>query len=213
MEHQYAQDKYSFLKAFGCLDTDDSNSSDSDQNTGGMSINENDKIFFDVSASSNWEGGCYKTPCTSFYFKRKNIKGGPLEEVCPALASINGEVWGDINPSFSPNSLDEIYDKIKNDGNKLTSIKKIQMGTLTGWYGESEVIYENGYYSGGYTSSGVSSFARGWLINAEGDLVVRLMYNITGSGCFKNTQKEFMQAEAKTAKAEAQAILNTSKLK
>ena len=171
-------------------------------------------VYFEVeSPTPGWDGGCSKNPCSSLYFKRPTSKGGPHGDYnCPYQAEINAESWADINLSSAPRSQDEIYKTLQDDSHNLTSIEKIQMGTLTGWFGESELIYDNGYYDGGYVSSGITSYGRGWVINEEGDFAVRLMYNVGGYGCFNNTQKDFMEAEGKAAKTEAQAIMKSIRL-
>ncbi len=171
-------------------------------------------VYFEVKSSTpGWDGGCSKTPCSSLYFKRPTSKGGPHGDYsCPYQAVINAECWADINPSSSPRSLDEIYKTLQDDSHKLTSIEKIQIGILTGWFGESELTYNKGYYDGGYVSSGISSYGRGWVINEEGDFAVRLIYNVGGYGCFNNTQKDFMETEGKAAKTEAQAIMKSIRL-
>ena len=164
-----------------------------------------------------WDGGqCYTAGplCENVRFERPLVIQTIIGtfNMCDLPASVRGTIDAIVyrGVGYWPRSQDEIHKLLQDYSPRLTSIETIQVGTLTGLFGESELTYSDDY-------TRLSSVGLGWVINGEGDFAVELRLDVEGDGwygdygdqeCFL-PQKNFLDTEGKAAKTEAQAIMRS----
>ncbi|MBX7170544.1 MAG: tetratricopeptide repeat protein [Pyrinomonadaceae bacterium] len=155
-----------------------------------------------------YEGGNYEQ---GFELKRQNAKMTGTGE-CKWVAQVHSTIYGKIGPSFVYNEKDiqEEIDKFTSSSKawgKTVQVREFAIGDFKGKFADSSVAFYPGGWGDGFRADGVSAEGRGWVIRDK--QVVAVGYNIGGAGCWENSDQAFLMSQAKTAQAEAKAIVNS----
>ena len=168
------------------------------------------KMDFAGTAPDIWEGGNSER---GLHLKRAEASAPGNSKLCPNKATVFGELWAKINPSFGPRSPDEIEKKLRAEveehkawGRKAT-LRPFAVGSFKGLIVDTQVKFRSGAWSadGGYR--GCSSSAHGHGFAMLDYKCIEVQYNIGGAGCFNNSHRPFLEAQTAAAQAEAKSIL------
>lgn len=169
------------------------------------------RLMFSGAAFDIWEG---KNDENGFRMKRKpaSSKGTGF---CKWEAHVNAEVWGKLHPSFAPDNPQELDKKITEFAaeskrwGKTATPKGFSISDFKGKFSDTNVRFKSGGASpdAGYRSSDVSAEGRGWVL--KDGRTIEIGYNVYGGGCWENSDRAFLESQAKAAQVEAQAIINS----
>jgi hypothetical protein len=173
---------------------------------------ESGTLGFSGTAPGNWTGGKNDK---GFHFKRSEVSGGGKPKDCIGEAKVNAEVYGVLNPSFAPGTIEAIKNKL--DG-EIADMKRylsfvggeVAPYVISGYQGyllQSRPQLKGGTGSqlSGYTDLTVLAAGHGY-VTKEGK-TVEVTYVVTSGGCWNRLQQAFQEAEVAKAQAEAYAIL------
>ncbi|MCF8040147.1 MAG: PKD domain-containing protein [Desulfohalobiaceae bacterium] len=138
-------------------------------------------------------------------------------EKCPKKASVWAELWGKLNPSFHPQTEEEIRSELEEEiKNKkwedIARLRPLRIQDFAGWFYDIEVDYSKGWASPmlGYHRSGVDVHGHGYVL--KGRECIEVKYGIGGSGCYNNSDRAFLESQARAAREEARGIIASLKL-
>lgn len=170
------------------------------------------KLMFGGTASNIWEG---ENNEKGFRFKRKSAlsKGTGY---CKWEAHLNSEVWGKIDPSFAPRDQKDLTKKIERFadgvdsdywGTKSTA-RSYSIGEFKGQFSDTNITFRRGGASpdAGYRWSRIGANGSGWVIKDR--KAIEVGYNVSGGGCWENSDRAFLERQASAAQKEAVAIIN-----
>jgi tetratricopeptide (TPR) repeat protein len=175
-----------------------------------------ENLSFAGKAPDIWEGGNYgKGRERGFRMKRK--RAAAASSSCTQVSQhppyVVSEIWGKIDPSFAPRTEKEILSELNGQAEtakkwgKTAPIRPIAIGDFKGYFIDTSVEFNRGGWGdAGYLPDGVSvEGSRGYLI--KGEQRIELGYSVSGRGCWDNTDRAFLEAQAHAAQDEAKAIL------
>ncbi|MFO7877017.1 MAG: laminin B domain-containing protein [Desulfovermiculus sp.] len=178
-----------------------------------------DDLVFSGSVPGIWEGG---------NFERDSRRGCKFErttasmqnkdtEKCPQKASVWAEMWGKLNPSFHPQTEEEIRSELEEEiktkkWEDIARLRPLRMQDFSGWFYDIEVDYSKGWANPmiGYHPSGVDVHGHGYVL--KGRKCIEVKYGIGGSGCYNNSDRAFLESQARAARSEARGIIASLKL-
>jgi len=136
---------------------------------------------------------------------------------CPHKASVGADLWGIMNPSFHPQTKEEIRSELEEEieGNgweDIARLRPLSIQDFLGWFYDIEVDYSKGWANPmlGYHPSGVAVHGHGYVL--KGRECIEVKYRIGGRGCYTNSDRAFLESQAQAARGEAQAIIASLKL-
>lgn len=168
------------------------------------------KLMFGGTAADIWEGHSDER---GFRLKRKNAvsKGTGF---CKWEAHVSSEVWGTFSPSFAPRTPEDLTKKIEEFAteskrwSKTATARSFSIGDYKGQFTETNIRFRGGGASpdAGYRSSSISAEGRSWIL--KDGKTIEIGYNISGGGCWENSDRAFLERQANAARNEATAIIN-----
>ncbi|MCB1023773.1 MAG: hypothetical protein KDB79_05265, partial [Acidobacteria bacterium] len=172
--------------------------------------NEPPKLMFGGTSSNIWDGTIGEV---GFKLKRQSAVSKGTGE-CKWEATVNSQVWGTLDPFIGPRSQADITKKIQEfvaeskRWGKTTTVKSFSIGEFKGQFANSSVRFRGGGASvdAGYRSSSISAEGRGWLM--KDGKAIEVGYNVTGGGCWENSDRAFLERQAYAAQDEAKGIIN-----
>ena len=136
---------------------------------------------------------------------------------CPHKARVRADLWAIMNPSFSPRTEEEarseLEEEIKNKKwEDIARLRPLRMQDFSGWFYDIEVDYSKGWASPmiGYHPSGVDVHGHGYVL--KGRECIEVKYGIGGGGCYNNSDRAFLESQARAAREEARGIIASLKL-
>ncbi|MEZ5345083.1 MAG: tetratricopeptide repeat protein [Pyrinomonadaceae bacterium] len=169
------------------------------------------QLMFGGTAFDIWEGSNDEK---GFQMKRKpaSSKG---TGTCQWEANVSAEVWGKLRPSFAPDNPQELDKKMTEFAaeskrwGKTATAKGFSINDFKGKFSDTNVRFRGGSASpdAGYRGDSVSAEGRGWVI--RDGRTIEVGYNVFGGGCWENSDRAFLESQAKAAQNEAQAIINS----
>jgi Flp pilus assembly protein TadD len=172
---------------------------------------ETSKLMFGGTASDIWET---VNDEKGFRMKRQIAKFQGTGD-CSGGANVSAEIWGRINPSFAPTTPQKIADELQRieaalkPWGKTTTARALTIGDFKGQFADTNLVFYRGGASpdSGYRDSQISAEGRGWLLS--GIVPIEIGYNISGGGCYNNSDRAFLEKQANAAQSEAKAIINS----
>lgn len=168
------------------------------------------KMDFAGTAPDIWKGGNSER---GLHLKRTEASTPGNSKLCPNKATVFGELWAKINPSFGPRSPAELEKKLRAEvdehkrwGRKAT-IRPFAVSSFKGLIVDTQVKFRSGAWSadGGYRGCSSSAYGHGFaMLDYK---CIEVQYNIGGAGCFNNSHRPFLEAQTAAAQAEAKSIL------
>lgn len=136
---------------------------------------------------------------------------------CGWDASMTAQVTVVCNPLFGPQDAAEADTKLRQEDAEFngdswyagSEFETVHSGGFSGPLRTTRQHFERGGWSGGYRPDGMGGQAHGYLFSA--DQRVEIRYSAGGSGCWDDSDKDWLLSQAATAMAEARAVaLGTS---
>lgn len=165
------------------------------------------KVEFGGNVPGIWDGG--NNP-QGFEFKRQKASSYAPGE-CRWEGYVNSKVWGRLDHYSSPGPT-EIDRKIADvtasnkAWGKTTTVAELNISGFKGKIVHSSVAwYAGGWSDAGFRPESVSIDGRGWAF--KGKHVVEVGYDAGGNGCWTNSLKPFLMAQATAAQNESKAII------
>jgi hypothetical protein len=136
---------------------------------------------------------------------------------CPHKAWVGAELWAIMNPSFPPQTEEEIRSELEEEiKNKkwedIARLRPLRIQDFSGWFYDIAVDYSKGWASpmSGYHRSGVDVHGHGYVL--KGRKCIEVKYGIGGGGCYNNSDRAFLESQARAAREEARGIIASLKL-
>lgn len=164
---------------------------------------------FSYSAPGNWQVTAAEGAVT---LKREQLRRNA--GACPWVAVIDAELSIVCDPSFAPASADAAQSKLQDEDASFKGWSWYNTSLFTdisnqGFRGTLMDTVRNfgagGWGDGGYRPDSVGAQGHGFLYSAQG--MVEIKYNISGSGCWDNSDKDYLEAQAAQALGEARKIV------
>lgn len=176
----------------------------------GMAAVPLDQLSFSGTAPSIWQE---QKSDRKLHLKRTEASAPGNSKLCPNPATVFGELWAKIGPSFAPRSPEEIRQKLDYDMEeherygRNPAIRPFAVGEFKGWMLDTQVKFRGGGWSSdaGYRRCSSSAYGHGFAI--KDNHCIEVYYGIGGSGCFNNSHQPFLESQTAAAQAEAKSIL------
>lgn len=155
----------------------------------------------------NWEGAADGGSLT-LQRAKVSAKAG----TCGWESTMTAQIDLSCNPLFGPADAAAASAELRKEDAEFegyswyagSSFEDVVSGTFRGPLRTTRQNFEGGGWSGGYRPDGIGGQAHGFLFS--GDNRVEISYSVAGSGCWDNSDKDWLIAQAAAAMAEARAV-------